>query len=117
VRGRRAEQAAETHDDSKTVLAREDKRAAARANRAATAALLSGVLVGAARLFREAVRADRRSFVGWRGVGLAQEVLGRPRAARRAYARYLHLSPDAADAAEVRARVARLSELDERRVR
>ena len=49
--------------------------------------------------------ASPRNSAAWRGVGLACERLRLLPEARRAYARYRELAPDARDATTVRARL------------
>ena len=76
--------------------------------RAATRALMQGTLGDALAQFRDATIAAPRHAPAWRGLGLTSERLDRNPEAVRAYRRYLGLAPNAADADEIRARVARL---------
>ncbi len=76
---------------------------------------LAGLMVGAGQgkaaeeLMREGVAAAPASPVLRRGLGGVLEQAGRSADAAREYAKYLELSPNAEDAAEIRARVARLT--------
>ena len=74
----------------------------------ALAAYVRGQLSQARVLFRRAVAADRNDAESWRGLGTVAAAMGRTDEARNAFRRYLHLSPSAADAPQVRARLAAL---------
>ncbi len=76
--------------------------------RRAQAAMLHGQIADARELYEEATQAAPRTAAAWRGLGLASERLGLAPEARRAYARYLELAPDARDAATVRERLEHL---------
>jgi Flp pilus assembly protein TadD len=67
--------------------------------------MLQGRIPEAIRLFRDATLANPRHAPAWRGLGLANERLGRRPEAARAYERYLTFAPNAPDAAEVRRRL------------
>lgn len=71
----------------------------------ATKALVEGRFADAVRSFHRATQADTGSATAWRGLGLANEKLGRGPEARRAYTRYLRLRPSASDAPQIRARM------------
>jgi len=77
-------------------------------NRTATRMLVQGALGDALSGFRDATLAAPRYAPAWRGLGLANERLGRNPEALRAYRRYLEIAPSAPDAAEIRERVARV---------
>ena len=74
----------------------------------ALAAYVRGQLPQARLLFRRAVDADRNDAEAWRGLGTVTSAMGRADEARAAFRRYLHLAPRAADAPQVRARLATL---------
>ncbi|MFO0684483.1 MAG: protein kinase [Sandaracinus sp.] len=76
--------------------------------RQAQTAMLHGQIADARALYDEATRAAPRMAAAWRGLGLASERLGLSPEARRAYARYLELAPDARDAPTVRERLEHL---------
>lgn len=67
--------------------------------------LLLGQTRGSIAQFKEALRADRRFALAYRGLGLAHQKLGQKTAARAAYSRYLGMQPGASDAASIRARI------------
>lgn len=76
--------------------------------REGTNALVRGLLPRAIELFRDATLAAPRHAAAWRGLGLANERLGRRPEAIYAYERYLRLAPNAADSGNVRDRLDRL---------
>ncbi len=76
--------------------------------RQGTSALMRGMIPDALELLSRATVAAPDSAVAWRSLGLANERVGRRTEARRAYERYLTLAPSAADADEVRRRLATL---------
>lgn len=76
--------------------------------RDASSAMLHGEIPHARELYREATLSAPRNTAAWRGLGLSSERLGLVPEARRAYARYLELAPDARDATTVRERLDRL---------
>ncbi|HEY5936547.1 MAG TPA: tetratricopeptide repeat protein, partial [Kofleriaceae bacterium] len=53
-------------------------------------------------------RASPRFAPTWYGLGLVHEKLGNKAAARAAYERYLELAPNAANAAQLKTRIAQL---------
>ncbi|MFW5925003.1 MAG: tetratricopeptide repeat protein, partial [Myxococcota bacterium] len=73
--------------------------------REGTNTLVRGRLPEAIRLFREATLAHSGNAKAWRGLGLANERLGRRPEAASAYRRYLRVAPNAADAASVKSRL------------
>jgi hypothetical protein len=85
-----------------------DAERAAALTREGTSALVRGLLPRAIELFRDATLAAPRHAAAWRGLGLANERLGRRPEAAYAYERYLRLAPGAHDAGEVSERLARL---------
>lgn len=86
-------------------LAEMDRARADELHARGTRAMLQGRLPEAIRLYRDATLAYPRHAAAWRGLGLANERLGRGPEAARAYRRYLALAPNAPDAAEVRRRL------------
>jgi tetratricopeptide (TPR) repeat protein len=58
--------------------------------------------------FKEALAIDPRHAPSYRGLGLAYQALGRKDKAIDAFERYLQLSPGAADADSIRARIEKL---------
>jgi serine/threonine protein kinase len=76
--------------------------------RAGTSALMRGMIPDAIDALGRATVASPRSSAAWRGLGLANERVGRRSEARRAYERYLSLAPTAPDADEIRRRIATL---------
>jgi Flp pilus assembly protein TadD len=100
--------AAEGSEEEGPLLAETDQERARDLSRQGTAALLQGRLPDAIRLFREATLAHPGNATAWRGLGLANERLGRGPEAVRAYQRYLRVAPHARDAEEVRGRIGRL---------
>lgn len=76
--------------------------------REATAALVRGRVADAIQLFGNATMQFPSHAPAWRGLGLANERLGRRPEAARAYRRYLELAPGAADADSVRDRLTAL---------
>jgi tRNA A-37 threonylcarbamoyl transferase component Bud32 len=69
---------------------------------------VAGDTTGAIARFKAAVAANGRFAPAYRGLGLAYERQGRSDRAARAFQTYLALAGDAADAAAIRARLARL---------
>jgi Flp pilus assembly protein TadD len=67
-----------------------------------------GRIPEAIRHFRDATLQDPRHAAAWRGLGLANERLGRIPEAVEAYDQYLGFAPSAGDAAIVRERLATL---------
>ena len=98
-----------TADDPNVSLPSRDPDAAASSTRAGTAALIQGQLPGALAHFRRAVLADPSHAPAWRGIGLANERLGRTPEAVDAYRRYLRLASGASDAPAIRRRLAALA--------
>ena len=86
----------------------EDRRAAREATERGTQALVRGRIPEAIRHFRDATLRDPRHAAAWRGLGLANERLGRIPEAVEAYDQYLAFAPSAGDAAVVRERLAAL---------
>lgn len=89
-------------------LAVEDRARAESLAREGTTALVAGRIPEAIAHFRSATLAHPRYAPAWRGLGLANERLGRAPEAKTAYRRYLELSPKASDADSVRARLTAL---------
>jgi len=87
-----------------------DGAVAAAHTRAGTRALFEGLAPAAVNEFRAATLADPTHAPAWRGLGLANQRLGRPAEARLAFERYLALRPGARDAAEIRRRLAHLAD-------
>jgi Flp pilus assembly protein TadD len=96
-----------SREDDPPPEARDPARAAELA-REATGALMRGELADAARLYRDATHADPGHGAAWRGLGLANERLGRAPEAVRAYRRYLSVASGAGDAGAIRERITRL---------
>ena len=86
----------------------ENRRAAREATERGTQALVRGRIPEAIRHFRDATLRDPRHAAAWRGLGLANERLGRIPEAVEAYDQYLAFAPSAGDAAIVRERLAAL---------
>lgn len=61
-----------------------------------------GTTAAAAESYRRALEGDPRLAAAWRGLGLVLWKTGEKAEARRAFARYLELAPDASDRAHVR---------------
>ena len=78
-------------------------------SRKALALYLHGELAEAYDTFRKAARANPQEPTAFRGMGLSASRLGKTREARRAFHRYLELSPGAPDAELVRARLQELA--------
>jgi eukaryotic-like serine/threonine-protein kinase len=89
-------------------LASSDRERSKQLSRQGTSALVQGRLPEAISLFRDATMAHTGNAVAWRGLGLANERLGRRPEAIQAYQRYLRIAPGAGDADSVRQRVANL---------
>jgi serine/threonine-protein kinase len=85
-----------------------DRERATALSREATSALVRGMLPRAIELYREATIAAPGYAPAWRGLGLANERMGRRPEAVSAYNRYLRLAPNARDAEQVRGRVTAL---------
>jgi tetratricopeptide (TPR) repeat protein len=66
-----------------------------------------GSYKAAARRFREATRWDPTSAHAFLRLGEAEEKLHDQKSARKAYAKYLELAPDAKDAEQIRKKLAR----------
>ena len=115
-RGRRASTpaanatAAQSGDPATPVptLPEGDRRAAVEATGRGTSALVRGRLPDAIRHFRDATLSNPHHAAAWRGLGLANERLGRLPEAIEAYDQYLALAPSARDADVVRERLATL---------
>ena len=58
--------------------------------------------------FRKATTANPQYSAAWRALGLAHEKLGEWGPAKTAFQKYLALSPNAADAAQIRERIKNL---------
>jgi serine/threonine-protein kinase len=86
-----------------------DQGRAADLCRKALALYLHGETAAARSAYRQATQADPYEPSAFRGLGLSASRLGKTHEARRAYTRYLELTPEAADAELVRARLAELS--------
>jgi tetratricopeptide (TPR) repeat protein len=71
-------------------------------------AMVRGDNATALQLYRAAQRANPAHAPAWRQAGLLHEKLGDHGAAKAAFQRYLILSPNASDAAQIRARLANL---------
>jgi tetratricopeptide (TPR) repeat protein len=71
--------------------------------------LIQGHLAAAADLYAQATRVDPRNEPAWRGLGLANERLGRTADAIRAFQRAIQLAPDGQNAGMLRARLQKLS--------
>ncbi|MCB9593799.1 MAG: tetratricopeptide repeat protein [Sandaracinaceae bacterium] len=82
-----------------------DRVRAERLTRQGTHALTEGLVPQAIQRFGAATLADPDHAPAWRGLGLANQRMGRPAEARRAYTHYLALAPTARDAAAIRARL------------
>jgi serine/threonine-protein kinase len=82
-----------------------DRDRARELEREATSALARGMLPRAIELYRDATLADPGHAPSWRGLGIANERLGRAQDARRAYERYLRLASSAPDADAIRRRL------------
>jgi serine/threonine-protein kinase len=106
-RGRPSRMAAAS--ETEPSLASSDRERSQELTREATAALFQSRFSDAVQLFRDATIAHPGNARAWRGLGLANERLGRGPEAVRAYQRYLRVAPSASDADEVRSRIARLS--------
>jgi eukaryotic-like serine/threonine-protein kinase len=76
---------------------------------AAQRELIQGHLAAAADLYSQATRLDPRSEPAWRGLGLAQERLGRKAEAAKALRRAIELAPNGPNAATLKARLDKLS--------
>jgi hypothetical protein len=70
--------------------------------------LIQGNAAAAEKAFRDALRKNPRYDLAYRGLGLANEKLGKVAAARAAFTQYLSLRPDAKDAEAIRAKIAKL---------
>jgi eukaryotic-like serine/threonine-protein kinase len=86
-------------------LASSDRERSQQLSREGTSALVQGRLPEAISIFRGATMAHTGNAVAWRGLGLANERLGRHPEAIQSYQRYLRLAPGARDADSVRQRV------------
>jgi serine/threonine-protein kinase len=75
---------------------------------AAQRELIQGHLAAAAELYAQATRVDPRNEPAWRGLGLANERLGRTADAVRALRRAIQLSPNGQNADMLRARLQKL---------
>jgi len=67
-----------------------------------------GNYTAAASRYEDATKWNDGNAVAWRSLGEAQEKKSNAKAARAAYQKYLELSPDAKDAAEIKKRLAKL---------
>jgi serine/threonine protein kinase len=85
-----------------------DQARALALGRKALASYLHGEVAEAYSAYRKAVQLDPSDPSLFRGLGLSAGRLGKAHEARRAYARYLELSPRAADAELVKARLVEL---------
>ena len=85
-----------------------DSQSAAELTKTAMQALLQGHPALAAELYARATKADPRSDAAFRGLGIANEKLGKTAEAVRAWKRALELSPAGAQADSIRARLAKL---------
>ena len=85
-----------------------DHERARRLTQEGTSALVGGQLPRAIQLFREATLAAPGHAPAWRGLGLANERMGRRPEAVRAYTQYLRMSPGARDAEAIQQRVTAL---------
>jgi tetratricopeptide (TPR) repeat protein len=85
-----------------------DQARAAALVRKALASYLHGEIAAAYSAYRKATQSDPSDASAFRGLGLSASRLGKSHEARRAYARYLELSPRAADVEQVKARLAQL---------
>ncbi|MFW6050278.1 MAG: protein kinase domain-containing protein [Myxococcota bacterium] len=86
-------------------LAESDRARSQELARRGTSMLVQGRLPEAIRHFRDATLAHAGNAAAWRGLGLANERLGRRPEAVRAYQRYLRIAPGAGDADSVRRRL------------
>jgi eukaryotic-like serine/threonine-protein kinase len=73
--------------------------------RAGLQAWVHGDARGALTAYRRVLQANPAFAPAWRNIGLVEERLGDPAAARAAFHRYLQLAPTASDASEIRARI------------
>ena len=76
--------------------------------RAAQRELIQGHLAAAADLYSQATKVDPRNEPAWRGLGLANERLGRKAEAAKALQRALDLNPNGPNAGMLRARLEKL---------
>lgn len=86
----------------------EDRASAESLSKRGTSAFAKGDLATAAGLYRDATLAAPSYAPAWRGLGLANERMGRTSTAVRAYKRYLKLAPKAKDASLIRRRLDKL---------
>jgi eukaryotic-like serine/threonine-protein kinase len=89
-------------------LATSDRERSMQLSKQGTSALVQGRLPEAISHFRDATLAFPGNASAWRGLGLANERLGRRPEAAQAYRRYLRLAPNAGDATSVKQRLATL---------
>jgi eukaryotic-like serine/threonine-protein kinase len=89
-------------------LAPVDRERSKQLTQQGTTALVQGRIPEAIGLFREATLVFPNNATAWRGLGLANERLGRRPEAAEAYRRYLRLAPRAGDADSVHGRIASL---------
>jgi Flp pilus assembly protein TadD len=89
-------------------LAKPEAPSADELNRAANQELLQGHLGRAAELFERSTQRDAHNVAAYRGLGLANERLGRNTEAVRAYQRAIALEPGGAQAALLKERLQRL---------
>jgi len=98
-------------DGAKTAtVVQADQAKATALTRKALALYLHGELPAAYTTYRRAAHANPQEPTAFRGIGLSASRLGKTREARRAFNRYLELSPRAADAELVKARLAALDQ-------
>jgi len=109
-RARRTAPAAPAPPNDPLAAPAPDRAAAERHTRAGTQALLEGLAPAAVDRFRAAILAAPDHAPAWRGLGLANQRLGRPAEARLAFERYLSIEPEARDAEAIRLRLARLGD-------
>jgi Flp pilus assembly protein TadD len=88
--------------------AKPDVPSAEELNRGANQELLQGHLARAAELFERASQRDPHNVAAFRGLGLANERLGRSTEAVRAYQRAIALEPGGAQTPLLRERLQRL---------
>ncbi|MBW2732496.1 MAG: tetratricopeptide repeat protein, partial [Deltaproteobacteria bacterium] len=93
--------------DPKTITA-EDKAAALSAYKLGIRALLMGKTNRAVTQFKRALAKNPKLARAYRSLGLAYEKSGKAGAARKAFGRYLRMTPRAPDAASIRQRMKKL---------